>query len=559
MDTKFLFIPATVLALLLAVTESSAQSPSSAKPSLPKKNTVARPLTPKQIKAREAALKRELETPYKAWINDDVVYIISDDERKAFNQLNTNEEREQFVEQFWLRRDPIPDTEENEFKEEHYRRIAYANEHYASGIAGWRTVRGRIYIQFGPADQIEAHSPGGTYEHRVSEGGGETSTFSLEQWRYRYIEGVGQNIVIEFVDTTQSGEYQMTMDPSEKDALLNVTNAGLTLYEQQGMSTRTDRFNGGSSNRLGVPNQYRNQSMNEFTRAESITKLQQPPPVKFRDQMAAVSTPITYNRLRMLVRYDFVRLTDTSVLVNITMQFDNHDLQFTQKNGIEKASINVFGRVISLTRRPIAIFEPTLEVDAPPDMLQSYVNQRQIYQHSVALPPGRYHLNVVAKDIASGNTNVYEQAVDVPHFSEERLASSTLILADTLEKLPVRSIEGAMFAIGDTKVRPRVDDTFKTDENMGVYVQFYNFAPGEKTNIPDGSIRYVVSKVGSTASLFDVTEDLSSVQYAAANQVTVQKLLPLKTLGPGVYKLTVKATDRRANQTVQQQSGFIVN
>jgi hypothetical protein len=212
-----------------------------------------------------------------------------------------------------------------------------------------------------------------------------------------------------------------------------------------------------------------------------------------------------------------------------------------------------------MTRRPITTFEPTLTVDAPLDMLESFKGNRQIWQQSVPLPPGRYHLNLVAKDVASGNVNVYEAAIDVPHFNDDRLSSSSLILADTIEKLPTKSIGGAMFAIGDMKVRPRMGDTFKTDEKMGVYVQFYNFAPEDKTNKPDGSIEYVVSKFGSTDSVIDVTEDLSAIQYAAANQVTVQKLLPLKSLGPGVYTLKVKATDRRANQTVQQEEKFIVN
>jgi GWxTD domain-containing protein len=599
MDTKLLFVPAAGLALLLAVSPSFAQSPtltqtpapsqttttpatasgSATAPSKkgaaaatgPKRDTVAKPLTAKQIKAKEDALKKELLTPYKKWMDEDVVYIISDEERKAFKQLNTDEEREQFVEQFWLRRDPTPDTEENEFKEEHYRRIAYANEHYASGIPGWRTDRGRIYIQYGPPDEIEAHSSGGSYERPISEGGGETETFPFEQWRYRYIDGVGQNIIIEFVDTTMSGEYRMTMDPSEKDALLNVPNAGLTLYEQEGLSTKTDRFNRTDGTHLGVPSQYQNQSMNEFNRMSQFFKLQEPPVVKFKDLESEITSRITYNRLPMLVRYDYLRVTETAVVVNVTLQFENHDLQFTEKDGVDKAMINIFGRVTSMTRRPVTTFEPTLEVIAPLDMLESYKNNKQVYQQSIPLPPGRYHLNVVAKDIMSGNVNVYEVALDVPHFSEDRLSSSSMILADDIEKLPTRSIGGTMFAIGDTKVRPRIGDTFKADEKMGVYVQFYNFATQERivnpdgtvkqpaSNKPDGSIEYVVSKVGSTDSLIDVTEDLSSVQYAAANQVTVQKLLPLKTLGPGVYTLKVKATDRRANQTVQQQENFIVN
>src|SRR5271154_5608935 len=208
----------------------------------PKRETVAKPLTPKQIKKKEAALKKELETPWRKWMSEDVAYIITDEERKAFKQMSTDEEREQFVEQFWLRRDPTPDTVENEYKEEHYRRIAYANEHYASGIPGWKADRGRIYITFGPPDEIDSHPSGGSYERPIEEGGGSTSTYPFETWRYRYIDGIGNNVEIEFVDTTMSGEYHMTMDPSEKDALLYVPGAGLTMAEQMGTADKSQRL-----------------------------------------------------------------------------------------------------------------------------------------------------------------------------------------------------------------------------------------------------------------------------------------------------------------------------
>src|SRR5580658_8359743 len=180
----------------------------------PARETIAKPLTDKQKRKRDEKLRKELETPYRKWLNEDVVYIITDEERQAWKRLATDEEREQFIEQFWLRRDPTPDTAENEFKEEHYRRIAYANERYASGIPGWKSDRGRIYITYGPPDEIEDHSSGGTYERPPEEGGVTTSTFPFQQWRYRWIEGVGTNIIIEFVDPTMSGEFRMTMDPS---------------------------------------------------------------------------------------------------------------------------------------------------------------------------------------------------------------------------------------------------------------------------------------------------------------------------------------------------------
>jgi GWxTD domain-containing protein len=557
-STRFSIIPVAGVALLLAAVSAHAQKdPKAAAPD--KRETVAKPQTDKQKKAQEAKLKKELETPYKKWMDQDVLYIISDEERKAFKQLNTDEEREQFVEQFWLRRDPTPDTQENEYKEEHYRRIAYANEHFASGIPGWRTDRGRIYIQYGPPDENDSHPSGGTYERPREEGGGTTQTFPFEQWRYRYIEGIGENVIIEFVDPTQSGEYRMTMDPSEKDALLHVPGAGLTMYEEMGISSKDDRFSRSDGTHLGVPQEYMSSSMNEFTRLENFFKLQQPPPVKFKDLEAAISSRITFNVLPMIVRVDYLRVTESSVLTNITLQFENRDLQFQLKDGVDQSTINIFGRITTMTRRPVTTFEPTLFIPVPPDLLAETVKQRSIFQQSVPLAPARYRLNIVAKDVIAGNVNNYEIAIDVPHFPEDRLASSSLILADTIESLPTKSIGGGMFAVGDTKVRPRVGEKFSRDEKLGIYAQFYNFAPDEKTNKPDGSIEYLINKVGSTENLIDFTEDLSTVSYASANQVTVQKLLPLKNLAPGVYTLKVKAVDRRGNQTVQQQSNFIVN
>src|SRR6516225_6043455 len=204
MNATRLSISCLSLSLLLsifAVAQDKKKADSS------QRETVARPMTEKERRKKEEKLRKELETPYRKWLNEDVAYIISDEERAAFKRLQTDEEREQFIEQFWLRRDPTPDTVENEFKEEHYRRIAYANERYASGIPGWKADRGRIYIMYGPPDEIESHPSGGSYERPAEEGGGETSTYPFEQWRYRYIDGIGQEIIIEFVDTCMCGEY----------------------------------------------------------------------------------------------------------------------------------------------------------------------------------------------------------------------------------------------------------------------------------------------------------------------------------------------------------------
>lgn len=529
--------------------------PADQKSSDDNQETVAKPLTDKQKKKREKALRKELETPYRKWLNEDVDYIITDEERKAFKQLSTDEEREQFIEQFWLRRDPTPDTAENEFKEEHYRRIAYANEHYASGVPGWKTDRGRIYITFGPPDEIESHPSGGTYERPMEEGGGQTSTYPFEQWRYRYLESIGSNIIIEFVDPSMSGEYHMTMDPSEKDALLYVPNAGLTLSEQMGMSNKTARFNRSDGTHLGTPvGGVLPASMGEFERLDQYTKLQHPPPIKFKDLEALVTTRITFNLLPMRVQTDFIRVTNASVLTNVTLQFENKDLEFQAKDGVQKAVVNVFGRITTMSRRVVNTFEHTVEINTAPEQLAEQLKRSSIWQEQLPLSPGTYRLNVVCKDVVAGTMNNYEVALTVPHYDDEKLSASSLILADVIEKVPTHSIGTGQFVVGTTKVRPRMTDSFRRDEKMGIYLQLYNFGPDEKTQKSNAQIQYEIVKAGSNEKVLDFTEELQG----SPNQVVVEKLLPLQKMAPGNYQLKLRVLDKNRNQTLTPTANFTV-
>ena len=545
----------TTPALINAAPQSDQNKKSSDSSS---RETVAKPMTDKQRKKQEEKLRKELETPYKKWLNEDVVYIITDEEKAAFKRLSTDDERQQFIEQFWLRRDPTPDTEENEFKEEHYRRIAYANEHYASGIPGWRTDRGRIYVVYGPPDEIESHPSGGSYERPYEEGGGTTSTYPFEQWRYRFIEGIGSNIVIEFVDTTMSGEYHMTMDPSEKDALLYVPGAGLTLAEQMGMADKTQRFNRTDGTHLGTGTDPLPVSMQEFERLEQFAKLQAAPKVKFKDLEEAVTSSIRYNQLPFKVKADFVKITDSTVLAMVAIQFERKDLQFQQKDNVATAKVNVFGRVTSIAGRTVNTFEDPIVMDIPSSMLGKAIEGVNVYSKNIPLAPGMYRLTIVCKDIVAGSMTTYPMALNVPHFDEEKLGQSSLIVADLIEKVPTSSIGSGPFVVGDTKVRPRINDTFRQDESLGIYTQFYNFGPDEKTKKPNGAIEYEITKAGLDKPVLDYTEEVTTLPGASAQQVTVEKLLPLRSLDPGQYTLKLKVTDRNRNQTLTPTASFTV-
>jgi GWxTD domain-containing protein len=438
-----------------------------------------RGLTPKEKEKQRKALQKELDKPYEKWLKEDVVYIISDEEKAAWKRLNTAEEKDSFIEQFWLRRDPTPDTPENEYKEEHYRRIAYSNEHFASGIPGWKTDRGRTYIMFGPPDEITGSPSGGSYQRPQEEGGGTTSTYPFEQWRYRYIEGVGQEVILEFVDTTMSGEFHLTMDPSEKDALLYVPNAGLTDLEAMGLASKTDRFTRTDGTHLGTSMGGTPESMNEFNRLEMFAKVQKAPPVKFKDLEAVVESKITYNLLPFQIRTDFIKITNDTVLAALTVQIANKDMTFTNKEGLQHAAINIFGRVSTMTRRVAQTFEEVVTVDTPAELLPLTLERKNVYWQAMPLRPGRYRLNLVLKDVQSGNQGTIEKAIVVPGYDDETLASSSLILSDKIEKVATKDIGKGQFVIGSTKVRPSVNETFKKSDHLGFYVQIYNLEADE--------------------------------------------------------------------------------
>ena len=563
-----------------ATAQNSSATPTQT-PAPPKKETVAPAKTAKQQKKDEEKLKKELETPYKKWLEEDVRWIISDEEVRAFKHLNTDEERESFIEQFWLRRNPDPNSEENEAREEHYRRLAYANETFASGIPGWKTDRGMIYIKFGPPDEREEHASGGFYERPIEEGGGETSTYPFEKWRYRYLEGLGNDVNIEFVDTTMTGEFHMTQDPSEKDALLYVPNAGLTMYEQMGLACKTCRFTRTDGTHLGTGSMPLPASMDQFTRLEQFANLQKPPETKFKDLQADITTSIKYNLLPMLVRADYIPLTENTVMTNVTVQFDRKDFQYKEKEGLQRATVEVTGSITTIARKFVTSFDELVQTDpVPAEYLETAAKGPDIFQKNLQLKPGLYRLNVVAKDMNSGNTHRFELAMNVPRLDEDHLSASSLILADDMRPVDKHSIGlKEAFVINNNKVRPRMDGDdgrpdFKRDMTMGIYLQLYNFAPDMITT-PEGLQKLSEKKAdgvvtlellrngpnGGTEVVGRSDDEISEVikqNRGGAAEVVFQKKLPLAGFEPGQYTIKVTATDRKRNQTVTQSAPFTV-
>jgi GWxTD domain-containing protein len=521
-----------------------------------------RPLTDKQKRANAKALKQELGKTYKKWLDEDVRWIITDEERSAFKQLSNDEERDQFIEAFWARRDPTPDTPENEFKEEHYRRIAYANEHFPAGIPGWKTDRGRIYVMYGPADEIESHPSGGTYQRPMEEGGGSTSTFPFETWRYRYLDDVGQEVIIEFVDTCMCGDYHMTMDRSEKDALLYTPGAGLTLYEQMGMANKTARFNGGME-RLGLGPLSASQSSKQFDRLEQFAKLNKPPAIKFKDLEEVVTHKININLMPFDVLTDFVKVTGDTVLVPITVQIKNKDITFINKDGVSRGTVNIFGRLTTISGRVAQTFEDTVQVDVPPELLPKTTENASVYPKAVPLRPGRYMLEVVVKDVNGDRVGTWRRGIQVPEFTDDKLATSSLILADKMYPVASKNVGTGNFVIGDTFVRPRVPGadgkpiSFKRDQKLNLWLQVYNLEMDEKTHKPSATVEYNVVNTTTNKPVIHTVESTEQMGNIG-DQVTLKKTLSAANLQPGVYKLQIKVNDNISKQVVDPSATFVV-
>jgi len=517
----------------------------------------------------EKKKKQEIKSAYKKWLEEDVTYIITDEERRAFKALKTDEERDQFIEQFWLRRDPDPDTPENEYKDQYYERIQYANEHFSSGIPGWKTDRGRIYITFGKADEIESHPAGGPYDRPSYEGGGTTSTYPFEIWWYRYIEGIGSDVEIEFVDPTGSGEYHIAKNPNEKDALLYVPNAGLTLAEQLGLGNKADRVafaNGfGTMNNSGTGGQLfgTRAKDQEFERLQLYNDLQKAPPIKFPDLQVKAELPeIASDILPFSVRTDFLRISEKSVVTLFTIQFDHQDLSFKNQGGIYSATVNMYAKIKSLAGRSSGQFDDIVQTARyTEEQLQIGQTQRSIYQKPLVLTPGRFKIDVVAKDVVSGKTGVIHHSFEVPRYQENQLATSTLILAASIEPLDNRSIHAGPFVVGNYKVKPFVSGIYKPGQNLALFLQVYDAAMDQATLRPALKVEYIITRGGQ--EVIHILEDGKSkngIVDMKGQQLTVVRGIPLKDqiAQPGTYTLTAKITDLVSQKVVTPQSQFTV-
>jgi GWxTD domain-containing protein len=495
------------------------------------------PKVSKEEKPRKNASRVEIFDPTRDWLRKEVPYVITDEERDAFKELTTEDERKEFIENFWERRNPRPGSPENLYKEWYYQRIIYANEYFGSGIPGWKTDRGRIYITHGPPDMIAFHAGGGPYDHAGSEGGG-TVNHPFEEWRYGYIDGVSANIIMEFVDIDMNGEYHLIMDPGAKEALIHAPVPVIRPYSPDYLDLTPEPM-WANFPPFHFP----------FTQIDAYTRILQPPRGMFKDLKAVVTSKLPANLLPFDVRADFIRATDETVLTPITVQVANSDVQFQNKDGVMHGVVDVYGEIANLGGHIVYTIEKGLVLDAPEERFQLHQNRKSTFQEVVPLRPGRYNLSLVLKDELSGRTGTEALGVVVPSFTAEdlRLTHSSLILADQISPLPIHLAGTHPFAIGGTEVRPSVNNTFSDDQTLGIYMQVYNLGIDDTTHKPSLDVRYSIEKEGKL--LIDQPEAPANLAKAS-QQFTVVKRMILKGFAPGKYTAQIEVTDHLKKQTI---------
>ena len=416
------------------------------------------------------------------------------------------------------------------------------------------TDRGRIYIKFGKPNETESHPTGGPYERPSYHGGGSTVTYPFEIWFYRYIEGVGSGIEIEFVDPTSTGEYRIARSPEEKDALLNVPGAGLTLAESMGLADKAYRTLGQGPYSSGGA--YGREQDSPFTRMIINADLARPPQVKYGDLQnrlgGADSGKIEDNPLDFSMRVDFFRLSDEKVITAFTIQTENKDLVFVDSGGIQKATLNIFGRITAVSGRRAGIFEDPVTTEATTEELASAKARKSAYQKAQALAPGKYKVEVIVRDVESGATGIRSLGFEVPKYDPSKLSTSTLVLATRLEAIGDK-LPSEMFLIGQNKVIPNVSGVYHRGSEVGIYMQVYNAGVDQTTLRPSVDVEYVLLKDGKEVG--KQSEDWQGMSDAG-QRLTLARLLPTSGLVPGDYKIEIRIRDRVSGQSLAPSADF---
>lgn len=479
------------------------------------------------------------------WLEEIASYIITKSEREVYETLTTSEERVRFIDGFWRRRDPTPETPENEYKTEHYRRLAYANRFLGSGRPGWRTDQGRIYILLGPPDIIDS-DPMGRQMHQ----------YPTEVWIYRRPAHprLPPNMEIAFVDRYLTGEYELSFNLlQDADATRQLEALMDEPYLDAAMLQEMRAWNFG---RTGTVH-YGEGMSHELERLNELALVSQIPERQLQPLATEVRTRVSFGggSIEGERQIDFYRASDGRVCTPVTFRVPYRDFTFLEKPDQYESRFDVFGRVLGPDGQVVDEFNREERITLPRDRLDVVETDHLLYQLIFYVPPGEYDLELAVRDNASNTIRTAVDTLRVPDFEQQSLALSSVVLADQIVKMdsppPAGTKEPFMF--GEFEAVPNFARTFSSRGALNLYFEAYNLALDDegKNSL---KLSYRFQREGARYREVPATYLYPTDQP----QRSIMSAIPLKDFIPGDYTLVIEVTDQVSGKTATAEEGFQV-
>jgi hypothetical protein len=233
--------------------------------------------------------------------------------------------------------------------------------------------------------------------------------------------------------------------------------------------------------------------------------------------------------------------------------------------GYRRGKVEVQGWVSNVTHKIVQTFGDTVEVDTPSELLPAVQKGSRVYWKAVPLRPGLYKVDIVIKDVNNpDHVGRWERSLNVPKFDDDTLGHSSLILADQMERVPSKEIGAGNFVIGNTRVRPRVANgsvgpvSFSRAQNLNFWMQVYNLGIDDKSKQNNATINYQIMNLGTNKQVLNTQESTAKLK-PNADQLTLEKSLPLASLQPGQYQVSITVNDGVTKQQTEESAKFTVD
>ncbi len=536
-------------------------------------------------------------TDYQLWLSEEVPYLLSARERDSFSALQSDQERNRFIEQFWKRRDPDPSTAVNEFRQEHFRRVRHANQRFdREGKPGWKTERGRAYIIHGPPDQV-SYSYGshqkvfvrnptdilvqaGTAQPLVDI---EFPTPASETWVYRSLPST----------TTQRSHFTVIfakMDPAEISQLQKViqqvgndddyirrrsrdlaikrfiSNRSYQRNDYKVVYAGEPRFLDLASFMVGVFDPLQSQHIRQFDVQLAIADLHRPSgeileerEARRRKMEELVEGRVYFGALPVEVGYGFLRSFSghVNIPLHVRIGLDEQD---------PPESVDLFAELVEPEGdRILAQFQDRIRPRLKGADLEGQVS----YQSRMGAAPGSYRLRVVASDIAHQKIGMWEEQILVPDLAGAEFGASDPVFCDEVmergefrEGAPTKTRRDWILYSQQNPLRlddwvfvPATDNRFRRRQNLTTLLEVYNPTLPSGSNRPAVEVQALLMQRGSAVAATEV-RNLEYLTGKDKDIIVYAFSVPLKTLDPGEYDLVVNVTDRPTGRQVEKRTPF---